>query len=368
MKLLLSVFVSIHALIHLLGFVKAFNLIKVEQLANPISKVQGMFWLFAFFLFSTSIILYLSEWRYWWVIAFSAIVVSQSTIFLSWKEAKYGSIPNLIILIPIIIAFTGCSSGYYETYKSESEIRLQKIISTNDVVTEKDIVHLPLAVQKYLRYVGAIGKPKVHNFHIVFEGEMKNKIDADWLNVSAQQYEFFGENTRLFYINSSMYGIPFDGLHSYLDDSATMKIKIASLFQIVDAKGEKMTKSETVTLFNDMCLMAPSTLIDSNIVWKEIDDKTVKAIFTNKQYTITAILYFNDEGALINFSSDDRYLSEDGETYLEYKWSTPVTDYKEIEGRIIPTYAEAVWHLPEGEFVYARFRTKEIEYNCSVFK
>jgi hypothetical protein len=42
-----------------------------------------------------------------------------------------------------------------------------------------------------------------------------------------------------------------------------------------------MTQSETVTLFNNMCLMAPATLIDSAIVWEAIDARTTKARFTN---------------------------------------------------------------------------------------
>lgn len=42
-----------------------------------------------------------------------------------------------------------------------------------------------------------------------------------------------------------------------------------------------MDKTETVTLFNDMCLMAPATLIDRRIQWQEIDRNSVKATFIN---------------------------------------------------------------------------------------
>lgn len=131
-----------------------------------------------------------------------------------------------------------------------------------------------------------------------------------------------------------------------------MKIKVASLLQVVDAKGEKMNQSENVTLFNDMCLLAPATLIDKNIQWETIDPLTVKARFTHNNITITALLYFNEKGELINFISDDRYLSEDGKTYTNYKWSTPVKDYKDFDGRKVMTYGEAIWHMLEGDFTY----------------
>jgi hypothetical protein len=124
-----------------------------------------------------------------------------------------------------------------------------------------------------------------------------------------------------------------------------------------------MNRGETVTMFNDMCLLAPASLIDNNIKWENIDSLTVKGTFTNQGNTISALLYFNEKGQLINFISDDRYLSSDGKTYKNYRWSTPVMEYKEINGRHLMHYGEAVWDTPEGQFCYGKFNLKETEYN-----
>jgi hypothetical protein len=274
---------------------------------------------------------------------------------------------SAFLYIGILVGTSSCSSGYYDTFKKVSAQRLLGVHDTT-LVTEQDIAHLPLPVQRYLRYTGTIDKPKVYNLRVRFTGTMKRSMTADWMDVDVQQYEFFGDNARLFYISSSLFGIPFDGLHSYTGDSAIMQITIAGLFQIADARGDTMTRSETVTLFNDMCLMAPSTLISSSIQWEPIDSLTVRATFTNKQYSVSAILSFNESGALVNFSSMDRYLSEDGTTYTNYQWSTPVSGYKNISGRVIPTTGEAIWHTPDGLFLYARFTTDDIEYNCRIFQ
>ena len=166
-----------------------------------------------------------------------------------------------------------------------------------------------------------------------------------------------------------MFGIPFDGLHVYAGNTATMQIKVASMFQVVDAFGEKMSHGETVTVFNDMCFFAPSTLISKNIQWETIDSLTVKATFINSDIQVRAILKFNVTGELIDFTSDDRFYCEDGKTYLSYKWSTPIKNFIDKDGRKVPSYGEAIWHIPfEGEFCYARFDLKEIEYNCTNFK
>ena len=47
----------------------------------------------------------------------------------------------------------------------------------------------------------------------------------------------------------------------------------------------------------------------------------------------------------------------------EDPWSTPVREYKDFGGRRLPSYGEAVWHTPEGEFRYGQFTTVEIAYN-----
>lgn len=87
--------------------------------------------------------------------------------------------------------------------------------------------------------------------------------------------------------------------------------------------------------------------------------------FNNEGFEIKAILKFNEKGQLINFISDDRYAIAD---MKRYRFSTPVRDYKSMNGINVITYREAVWHYPDGEFVYRKFYLKSIEYNVSEFK
>lgn len=123
-----------------------------------------------------------------------------------------------------------------------------------------------------------------------------------------------------------------------------------------------MNTTETVTLFNDMCLMAPATLIDKRIQWQTIDSNTVKAIFTNHNISITAVLYFNTKGQLINFISNDRTNITD---MKQYPFSTPIHSYAEINGFHLMHTGDAVWQMPDGDFIYGRFVLKRIEYNTT---
>jgi hypothetical protein len=255
------------------------------------------------------------------------------------------------------------------TYKAQVLQGLDNIKkSQRAVITEEDIKHLPQPVQKYLRYVGVMGKEKVESVRVVCEGEFRPDPKKDWAKMESVQYNFFTEPARIYYIGLKMSGIPVVGLHSYRDAKATMLIKLAGLFTVANGRGPIMNSAETVTVFNDMCLLVPATLIDKRIQWETIDSSTVKATFVNKDNKISALLYFNDKGELINFISDDRYYSPTGDTYLKARWSTPVGDYKVINGLRLPTYGEAIWQFPEGDYCYAKLKIKDVEYNPQSFR
>lgn len=255
-------------------------------------------------------------------------------------------------------------SGYRRRYIKDVAGRARKVIN-EPAISESDLAHLPLPVRNYLKFAGIPGTPRVQNFHAVFSGAMKRSKDGKWIGINAEQYNYYDYPARLFYIKSSLSGIPFDGYHRYIGGEAIMQIKIANLFQIVDAKGEKMNRGETVTMFNDMCVLAPATLINSSVEWSDEEERSVSAKFSNAGNTISAKLFFGNEGELIDFISEDRYYSSDGKKYLSYPWSTPVYGYKVTEGRRIPTTAGAVWYTPEGEYEYAKFNLLSIKYNTT---
>ena len=363
MGILLLTIITVHGLIHLMGFFKAFGLAEFDELKLPITKTSGLLWLLTTTIFLSAAGLYIADSQVWWVSALVAIVMSQGLIFVSWSDAKYGSLVNLLILIPIFFAFLNfLPSSFQNVYRSEIEKRTGTA-QDDSPVTQADLKHLPSSVRRYLEYVGVVGKPKVRGFRVNFTGQMKMEPEGEWVDIDARQTSFLADNSRFFYIESSIVGIPFNGLHMYTSAGAKMQIKVAALLLVVDAAGPEMNQSEAVTFFNDMCLLAPATLIDRSISWRTIDPLTVEARFTLRGNEIQARLYFNSEGRLVNFTSEDRYLSVDGKTYKKYKWSTPVEEYIKAKGRRYIKTANAIWHKPEGDYTYAKFRMSEVRYN-----
>ncbi len=120
MRLAFTFLVLIHGLIHIMGFAKAFRLADIYQLSQNISKPIGMFWLLVSVLFILSTVLYLFKNEWWFVFALFGVVISQVLIIMYWKDAKFGTIANLIILMVIPILYSpGKPEPFLDTHGKE---------------------------------------------------------------------------------------------------------------------------------------------------------------------------------------------------------------------------------------------------------
>jgi hypothetical protein len=232
------------------------------------------------------------------------------------------------------------------------------------VVTEADLAGCPLPVQRYLREVGVVGQPKVLNYRLRFRGRIRGAPDARWMSFEADQLSVADPPARFFLMRARMFGVPVHVFHRLAGGHATMQVKVAGAIPLVDARGEDMDRSEAVTLFNDMCLLAPATLIDPTIVWDTVDEWTVRARFSYGAQTISATLCFGDDGLLATFTSDDRSRSSpDGKVFTRLPFSTPVRDYRRFGAIRLAAHGEARWMLPSGAFTYGEFDLQEVAYN-----
>jgi hypothetical protein len=364
MKILFAAVLVVHGLIHLMGTVKALGFAEIPQLTQQIPRPLGVLWLLAAALLLVTAISLFAWPQWWWAVGAGAILASQFVIVTSWNDAKYGSIANLVILVGVLFGFL--SEGP-TSFRSEYEHEVGRGLgrpSDAPILTEADLAQLPAAVKRYVRLSGAVGQSQVVNFQARFHGQMRSGPSARWMSVAGEQYNFYDQPSRLFLMDGSMFGLPFQAFHRFIGPSATMRVKVLSLVTVVDAKGPEMDEAETVTLFNDMCVFAPAALVNHGIQWQEMDPHTVSASFTNAAHTVRAILSFNDRDELTNFVSDDRTAaSADGKSFTKMRWSTPVRDYQTFGSHRVMTKGECVWHALEGDYTYLRFELDAIKLN-----
>ena len=270
-----------------------------------------------------------------------------------------------MLVVPAVLALSSCHA-LSDDFARELALESKDQHADAALVGETDLARLPPPVQKYLRITRSIGLPRIQNFQARFDTEMFQKPGGPPIPAPVEQVSFLERPARLFFMKATMYGLPVEVFHSYRNEQASMRVRIASVFNVVDLKGTDLDAAETVTFMNDVCILAPARLIDPRFSWKALDSRSAEAAFINGKHRVQAVLHFNDAGELVNFVSDDRYaLQEDG-TLKKARWSTPLGSYRDFGGRRAASEGEAVWHYPEGDFVYGKFFIREIRYNASL--
>jgi hypothetical protein len=361
--LALAALLLVHGALHLLGAAKAFALLDLPALSVPITRPLGLVWSCAAVLLLVSAVALFLAPRHFWIIAAPALVLSQVAIIACWEDAKFGTLLNAVALIPVVL---GALEARPTSYRSQFLHETRAARRTSEpaaALDEKDLARLPAPVAAYVRRTGALGKPRIRGFRAEFGGRIRAKPDGGWMKFRAQQQNTFAPRARWFMIESSLFGVPFTGLHRYAGSHATMQVKALSLFPVVDAAGPEMDQSETVTMLNDMCVLSPGALIDPAIEWQVLGPDRVRAVFTNAGHTISGVLVFDQHSDLVDFYSDDRYQSADGKSYALYRWSTPLSDYRDFGGRRLASRGRAIWHMPARALVYGEFELLSISYD-----
>ena len=242
-----------------------------------------------------------------------------------------------------------------------AEFAAQPLVPGADPLTSGDLLGLPDPVRRYVERSGAVGRPRPQNMRVVMDATMYRKPGQP-MRARSVQYTFFGRPTRLFLMDARMFGLPVRALHVYRQESATFTVRVASAVNIVDLSGDAISAAETVTVLNDLCLMAPGALLDPRLAWDAVDDRSAAVTFTNGRHVVTATLVFNDRDELVDFWSDDRPDSSTG-AFVPMRWSTPVTEYRDLAGRHLLHSGGAVYLRPDGPFTYGEFTLRSVQYD-----
>ncbi|MGB8454639.1 MAG: DUF6544 family protein [Anaerocolumna sp.] len=264
----------------------------------------------------------------------------------------------------IIVFF---KSPYSKTKSEFNRLMNEKVSETapeNTVFTEEDIKTLPVPVQKYFRYCGYIGTPKMSYMKAVFKdvdfyiirGDKKSRLNIDYT-----QYNYLKKPERYACIDSSMYGIPFEGFDSYQNGVGSMKGVFAKLITLFDQRGESMDKASLVTFLSES-LIVPNAALQDYITWDAIDETHAKAAITYYGISASGIFTFDKNGAMISFRTKDRTSTDMDGTTREAEWSAICSDYQLLNGLRQPMILQAVWHYPEGDFLYFDGKNVEIEF------
>jgi hypothetical protein len=227
-------------------------------------------------------------------------------------------------------------------------------------VTEEDVARFPQAAQRYLHFMGVLGKPRDWSFRAGWRGHFRRGPNEEWLPCEAWQYDTAVEVARIFQMHLALGNLlPTVVRDTYLKGHGRMQAKAWDLFKVVDASGPELDVGEMVTYLNDAVLFAPTMIMSPNTEWTFVGENCFDLKLHDGVNAVSARVFIDRRGAPYDFSTTDRFVSDPytkGHPLVRARWTTPVDDWTTSGAHIVPRRGKAVWHLPAGTFEYARFQ------------
>jgi hypothetical protein len=360
-KILFSLIILIHGLIHLSGFFKAFDVGNITQLSTHISKPVGVIWFVVGILFLITVLVYFMNYSSWPFLAIMAVVVSQVLIITVWSDAKFGTIANLIILIGALPALG--SVLFNNMITADQEHLLEQVSQPADrILYEEDFQHLPEIVQAWLLNSGVAGKPEISFVRLKQTGKMKTGPGGNWMDFTAVQY--FDVKNPSFVWKADVRMMPLitlTGRDKLQDGQGEMLIKLLSLVNVVNEKHNDQINTGTLIRFLGEICWFPSAALSETITWEEINEHSAKATLTIGDIQVSGIFRFDENGDLRSFEADRYYGS--GPEAVKHRWIVEAVEYKTFDGYRVPVKSTVTWKLPEGDFTWLHLEITDLEVN-----
>ncbi|ADY56274.1 hypothetical protein Sgly_1979 [Syntrophobotulus glycolicus DSM 8271] len=140
-----------------------------------------------------------------------------------------------VAILLIVIYFIQPYSPLKSDFQQTSAWMIAETQSETGVFSQADIAELPPPVQKCFFRCGYLGTPKMSWMKTVFEKDIpfSTGLNKNTLKIDYMQYNLVKIPNRIAFIDSSIYGVPFQGFDSFLQGSGSMRGVIAKTFTLL---------------------------------------------------------------------------------------------------------------------------------------
>lgn len=360
---LLMVLLGIHALIHLMGFAKAFGYAEIPALTQTISRPMGLLWLLAsVLLLAVTIGIFLHR-ADWWIWGLPALLLSQALIFSAWKDARFGSLANLVLALAVLLA--GSQSAFFKQTQSVLNQLQPSAAPTQKQVTEQDLQGQPEVIQKWLRRTGAVGQPWQDSLSLSQTGRMRTSPEGAWLKFQAKQYFNALAPGFIWQAQVQMFpGVSLLGRDQWFQNHGQMLISAWGLIPVVNARGAEIDQGTLLRYLGEM-LWFPSSALRPSVQWRELSANSAEATLTVGAQTVKAVMHFGPKGDFESMLALRYYARKTGATLEKWQITANPHSLKTFSGIHIPSRYTVSWLLKEGDFDWLELDIGDLAYNSA---
>ncbi|MFO0615406.1 MAG: DUF6544 family protein [Polyangiaceae bacterium] len=245
------------------------------------------------------------------------------------------------------------------------------------IITPADVEALPEPARRCFAFAGAVGLPRVWSVRAHAMGVFRVSAAKPWMHCETWQYDARDPIARSFQ-RRLRYGhvVPMLVRDLYTEGRGRVFGRVLDTFSVVDEDHDFVTLGELSSFVSDAMLLAPSLLLGAATRWIAVNESAFDVELRDHGWSVSARVVVDPRGAVTEVSSEDRYFAPTApggregrpsapppSAWTRARWSVPVTDWASGAGRRFARRAQAIWHLPSGDFQDAELLFDRVDVN-----
>ena len=228
----------------------------------------------------------------------------------------------------------------------------------DDTPTEP-VPSLPPIVQRYFDFMRSRGREDDTTVRLGMTGMTCPSPGGSWMKCDAWQFASVDDVARVFVMRRWFAGVlPLVERDTYVRGQGIMRVGLFRYLPVVEADNPDIARAELSSYLAEALMFLPGALRSRAIAFREIDAMSFHVQLCDRDVTVCYTVMVDERGAIRRMTTGDRSMRDPHAKgaakgkWVARRWSATVRDWRQVQGRRIPTRMTATWNLPEGDFPY----------------
>ena len=224
-----------------------------------------------------------------------------------------------------------------------------------------DLTGLPDPVVRYLEFALTPGQPMVRTTRLQQVGEFAMRPDS-WSPFTAVEDFSAAPPGFLWHARIRMApGIAVYVRDGYCAGEGAMYGALSALVPVVNECGTPVMASGELLRYLAEAVFFPTALLPRDgISWQPLDENTAHVTLIDGDTTVSCDVNFGEHNEIVRMSAMRG--RDMGGKFELIPWVGHFSDYRRVDGMMIPMRGEVEWVLPEGPAPYWRGRIVDAQY------
>ncbi|MCU0754078.1 MAG: hypothetical protein MUE46_03020 [Xanthomonadales bacterium] len=274
----------------------------------------------------------------------------------------------LFLLVLLLLGYASLRFRGRQHWQRERQWLMQRLHGSSAALIEPgspalvDLTPLPAPVARWFARVLPEGVPKARFLQLTHRGLFNTRSNGErWAPFVSTQTVRLDRPGFLWDARIRMFpGLAVHVHDAYLDGEGILRAQLLGQFPLADlADREGLAEGELMRWIAEAAWYPWVLLPGPAVCWRAVDEHHADVTVSDGPLTLTLRFGFDAGGLLRSVQSESRGRSVSGQI-VPTPWEGLWSDYRKVDGRLVPMAGEVAWRLPEGRKPYWRGTVTEM--------